>query len=155
MTQMSLEIKGFDKLIGIAERYPSVSEKFINLAINRSLLRVWAAEKQQAPFGVSGILRDNWRVDMGRFTGRLYSLAKYATDVEKGTAPHFVPVDEIAPWAKKKGLNPWAVAKSIAKKGTKANPFFARSINDATAGVNEEFKNAMKSITSQLASGTI
>lgn len=152
---ISLEIKGLDKLIGVAEKYPSVSEKFINLAINRSLLRVWAAEKQSAPFGVSGILRDNWKVEMGRFTGRLYSLAKYALDVEKGTKPHFVSVDEIAPWAKKKGLNPWAVAKSISKKGTKANPFFARAINNATDGVNEEFKNAMKSITAELASGSI
>lgn len=152
---ISLEITGLDKLIGVAEKYPSVSEKYINLAINRSLLRVWAAEKQEAPFGVSGILRDNWKVEMGRFTGRLYSLAKYALDVEQGTKPHFVPVDEIAPWAKKKGLNPWAVAKSIAKKGTKANPFFARAVTNATDGVNTEMQAAMKSITAELASGSI
>lgn len=142
---IKVEIKGLNKLVNFAEQYPAISEKYINLAINRSLLRIWGAEKLEAPFGVSGVLRDNWQVKVGRFEGALVAGAPYAVFVEEGTKPHMPPIEAIEPWAKKKGISPWAVAISISKKGTKANPFLQRSVDEVKGDIQTEFENALNS----------
>lgn len=140
---VSVKINGLNKLQRFAEKFPQIAEKYTNIAINRSLLRVLGAEKQEAPYGVSGQLRDNWKVVLGRFEGALVSLSSYARYVEFGTKPHMPPVEPLIPWAKKKGLNPWAVARSIAKKGTKANPFLQRALDNTKTGVESEFRDAL------------
>ena len=50
----------------------------------------------------------------------------YAIFVEKGTKPHWTSVREgtsLRDWADKKKINPYALQRSIARKGTKAHPF--------------------------------
>lgn len=39
------------------------------------------------------------------------------------------PIDKIRPWAKSKGLNPWAVQTSIYKKGIKPVNFFEETLD--------------------------
>lgn len=51
---------------------------------------------------------------------------KTALWIEKGTRPHFPPPDALIPWCRRHGMEPgaeWAVARAIAKRGTKPNPF--------------------------------
>lgn len=147
---ITLEIKNLDIVRNTLAKYPAVSEKRIGTAIQRSLVRVLGEEKKTAPFGVSGGLRDRWSIKLGRFTGSLVSGVKYGMGVEKGTKPHAVPVSAIAPWAIKKGLNPWAVVNSIKKKGTKANPFFERAVGQASKGVEQEFSDAVRDILGEI-----
>ena len=142
---ISIKIDGLNKLQKIAEQYPAVSESYIGRAITRSLTRILGAEKTEAPFGVSGLVRDNWNITTGRFQGKLESLAPYAIFVHEGTKPHMPPIDAIMPWAKKKGINPWAVAMSIKKKGTKPNPFLQRAVDKTEADVEREFEDAIDS----------
>lgn len=139
---VKLEIKNLDKLITAMEKTPAIAEEYVGKAISRSLIRVLTEEKKAAPFGVSGNLRDNWNINVGRFEGRLTSMSPYAAAVNYGTGPHHVSPTQLAPWAAKKGLNPFAVAKSIAKKGTRANPFFDKAVANAEDGVNKEFETA-------------
>jgi hypothetical protein len=149
--QIVFEIKGLDKLKSIADKYPRVAEKHVNYAIQRSLVRLFGEEKRQAPFGVSGNLRDRWNISLGRFTGKLTSGVLYSIFVEFGTRPHIVSVTkDFMRWANKKGLNPWAVAKSIQKKGTQANPFFQRSILRTRKGMSDEFHTALKNIINEI-----
>jgi len=54
--------------------------------------------------------------------------APYPLFVHEGTRPHFPPIDAIAPWANRHGIPPFALAMSIAQKGTKANPWLERTI---------------------------
>lgn len=150
MANISIEIKGIEKLTKMAERFPVVSEKHINTAINRSLVRIFGQEKQDAPFGVSGSLRDRWTLFVGRFQGYLRSQMPYAVDVHEGTPPHYVSPKALAPWARKKGLNEYAVSKSIARKGTKANPFFKRAVDEVSGDVQKEFDTALDNITKEL-----
>lgn len=146
---MKLEIKGFDKLIKLGNLFPSVAEKHINTAISRSLVRILGKQKQEAPVN-TGNLRDNWTIDVGRFRGVLKSNAKYSSAIEYGTLPRFVSAETLRPWAAKRGLNPWAVSKSIAKKGTKANPFFRRSLNNAESGVEIEIEKAINATLKEI-----
>jgi hypothetical protein len=67
-----------------------------------------------------------------------------------GTAPHYVSPRVLAPWAEKKGLNPFAVSKSIQKKGTKANPFFADTVEYSEKGIDRIFKDALTKITKEI-----
>lgn len=54
--------------------------------------------------------------------------APYPLFVHEGTRPHFPPVSAITPWANRHGIPPWALARSIAEKGTKANPWLERTV---------------------------
>lgn len=147
---VSVKVEGLARLQALAEQYPSVSETHINAAITKALTRIFGAEKSEAPFGVSGLLRDNWRITPGRFTGTLESLTPYAAAVHEGTAPHMPPIDAITPWANKKGINPWAVAMSIKKKGTKANPFLQRAVDESATGIESDFEDALTATLAEL-----
>lgn len=149
---VNVKIVGLNRLTKLAERYPATSEQYINKAISRSLVRILGAEKQEAPFGVSGMLRDNWKVTTGRFEGALVSQTPYAAAVHEGSKPHMPPIQEITAWAKKKGINPWAVAMSIKKKGTKPNPFLKRAVGDVKDDVDKEFEDALNGALNELAS---
>jgi len=155
---IAIEIKGLDKLKKLADDFPAISEKHINRGIARALIRIQDAAKRGAPFGTSGNLRQNWILQMGRFKGSLASGAKangypYGTSVEYGTRPHSINVSSNEPfklWAQRKGLNPYAVANSIKKKGTKANPFFQRAVDEQEEAVDEEFEQIINGIMAEL-----
>jgi hypothetical protein len=149
-----IEIQGLDKLMAIAEKYPNISEKHINKAINRSLIRIQDQAKKNAPSGDTQQLRQNWKITMGRFAGELKSGVKYGKAIEFGLpAGHYMPVKNnqvFKLWAERRGLNPYAVAKSIAKKGTKKQPFFQQSIDEATPVAQREFDKALEAIIKEL-----
>lgn len=148
--KIEIQINGLDQLFKKLNNYPAVSEPHVNKAINRSLVRILGQEKQQAPV-FTGNLRDNWKIDLDRFQGALRSNAPYSMAVHFGSRPHMPPISAITPWALKKGLNPWAVAKSIAKNGTKANPFLQKAVDLERDNVNKEFKEALDNIARDLA----
>jgi hypothetical protein len=77
---------------------------------------------------------------------------KYPLYVYMGTKPHMPPVDAIKDWAESKGINPWALAMSIKKKGTKANKFVDRTFDSTEAAVVEEFITAAQMIADFVAS---
>ncbi len=152
---VSIEIKGLSQLIKTIDKYPAISEKHVNKAINLSLLRIQGQATRNAPFGTSGNLRNNWNIKMGRYEGSLSSGARekgfsYGTAVEYGTRPHFVSANAISLWASRRGLNPYAVAKSIQKKGTKANPFFKKSAESQEGNIEKEFNKALSEILKEL-----
>ena len=47
----------------------------------------------------------------------------YAAAVHEGSRPHWAPIAALRPWAEAKGINPYAVQRSIARKGTKPHPW--------------------------------
>lgn len=147
---VELEIKGLDKVIKIADTYPAVAEKHINRAIKTSINLIAGVVATKAPRGVTGDLRNAWKKEFSRFFGRISSGVEYSMAVEYGTAPHYVSPKQLAPWAQKKGLNPYAVSKSIQKKGTKANPFFQETADYASDGIDRVFAQALVDITKEI-----
>lgn len=153
-----IEVKGLNELIKTAEQYPAISEKHINKAINRSLIRIQNEVKRRAPAGDTQQLRQNWVITMARFEGKLESGAKrngyqYGLAIEDGTVPHYVPVKTNQPfqiWAQRRGLNPYAVSRSIAKKGTKAKPFFQPAIDSQKNKIDDEFGTALENIINEI-----
>lgn len=72
------------------------------------------------------------------------------------TSPFTIPSREAQPggtlyrWAKKKGMNPWAVRASIKKKGVKHNRYMKRASEDSSAGVAKVFEDAINKVTDEL-----
>lgn len=150
-----VKIKNLEKLTELASKFPAASEKHINKAINSSLVRIFGQEKQEAPFGTTGQLRDRWNILLGRFVGKLRSGVAYALAVHEGTKPNPRKIGlyknpDFVRWAVRRGLNPFLVARSIAKKGTKANPFLQRAVDKEEKAVDREFENALKNIVADI-----
>jgi HK97 gp10 family phage protein len=158
MSGFNLEIKGLNELMKTVEKYPNISEKHINKAINRSLIRIQDQAKKNAPSGDTQQLRQNWKIFMGRFAGELSSGAKnkgyqYGLVVEGGRRagkgfPYKDPL--FVAWCKKRGLSPFLVMRSIKRKGIKARPFFQPAIDSQQANVDREFSKAMDNILKEL-----
>jgi hypothetical protein len=70
--------------------------------------------------------------------------------------PFTIPAKEAMPggtlyrWAQKKGMNPWAVRASIAKKGVKFNPYLKRAADDSSDGVKNIFVGVLDKIAATL-----
>lgn len=84
------------------------------------------------------------------FKAEISPHTKYAIYVHQGTSPHWVPIAALAPWARRHGINPYAVQRSIAKKGTKANPFMDRAAVESQDGVFKIFLDAIANITNSV-----
>lgn len=130
-----------------------VVQSYINLALKNSANLVEQREHKEAPEGVTGKLNKSIKqfvTEIAATIGPDHNL-KYPIYVEKGTKPHMPPVSAIQAWADAKGINAWALAKSISKKGTQANPFVERTFKATKDGVVAEFVIATKLISKSLA----
>lgn len=60
--------------------------------------------------------------------------------------PHWPPVAEITPWARRKGLDPYVVARAIARKGTKLVPFMTRGAKQAVPAVRAMVRSLARDV---------
>lgn len=112
------------------------ASRYFREAMEEANMLVEANVEIRTPKGYSGHLAASISSQlisdvMGVVTGITSSTLNYAAAVEKGSRPHFPPIEALTGkkesldlWAQQKGLNPFAVAKGIAKRGTKARNMF-------------------------------
>ncbi len=62
---------------------------------------------------------------------RVGTNAEYAEAVEKGSRPHWPPLEAITPWANSHGIEPKLLQAAIGHRGTKPNPFLEPALKDA------------------------
>jgi len=65
------------------------------------------------------------------------------------TRPHFPPVSALVDWSSAKGLNPYAVAMGIAKRGTPIVPFLKIGYNKSRSARNILLAKVNKDITNE------
>ena len=70
----------------------------------------------------------------------------YAPDVEYGTRPHFPPISALMGWASRHGMNPYLVARKIARYGTKGVFFFRRAAENNISNILTYLKEAATDI---------
>lgn len=85
-------------------------------------------------------LRNSFQTEFRSLFWRLFNPVEYAVYVQEWTRPHSAPFDVIAERARRKGLNAGAVWRSIKKKGTKANPFMTRAIENSDSEIDKIFQ---------------
>ena len=79
-------------------------------------------------------------------TGEVFVGENYGIYVEKGTRPHFPPVEALRAWCALKlgdGALAYAVAKKIGEKGTKSQPFLEPAVDSSIGDIDRIFGNAL------------
>lgn len=108
-------------------------------------------ERVAAPVAVTGQLRGSIRYKFMplSLTAEVGPTVDYAAAIENGTRPHWVSVKPGTPlfrWAKQKGINPFAVQRSIAKKGTKAHPFVMPTFERLAPKIRNDFATGVEAL---------
>lgn len=85
-------------------------------------------------------LRNSFQTEFRQWYWRLFNPTQYAIFVQEWTKPHNAPFDPISWRAKRKWLNAWKIRRSIRTKGTKANPFMTRAIDESEREVDKIFQ---------------
>lgn len=66
---------------------------------------------------------------------QLKPIINYGVFVEEGTKPHWTSVKNLIPWAHRHGMNPYAVQRAIAKRGTKGAHMFQEGLENSGASI--------------------
>ena len=142
----AIYVEGLDELLRKMDRLPAEVQRECFKAMQRASLDIIADAKSNLRVNgsvVTGDLRasgkvekvDDKTLDVGFFSSD--SDKGYARDVEYGRKPgKMPPPDILEAWAYKKfrlshkdaRSMAWALARSIAKKGTKARPYFEPAV---------------------------
>lgn len=110
--------------------YPHAATRRLNGLIEDSAIDTQREMRMAVNVGATGDLRRSigYKTQPASLSATIGPSAVYAEWVEKGTRPHWTsarPGSSLHKWATHKGLNPYAVQRSIARKGTKKHPFIA------------------------------
>lgn len=147
---MKIEIEGLDEIREAFKRSPTIVRKHANVAIQKSVLKLLANARPETPVDQGFLRGAAMVVSFQDLLGILENKAPYASFVHEGTQPHGVSIAAITPWALRHGIPPFLVARSIKRKGTKAKPFFANSIDKSDTDINGFFSAALDGIASDL-----
>lgn len=154
MTEITIEIINLKEIQAVYKKFPKIAGKQIKLAIKSSLLDIEGRAKSFAPVDTGGLGNDTV-VDADERGGSLIFKKNYAVFVHEGRAPGSFPPfkknTSLEKWARRKGIPAFLVARKIAKKGTKANPFLKKAVDARRTMTNNRFRQALFNITKSLA----
>jgi hypothetical protein len=148
----SISIGGIKEISAAFKSSPVLVSKRINEAIKKSIITLLGEARKAETAVDTGYLRSpSMKTEFGNMTGSLKNTSKYSIFVHEGTRPHWPPIQAITPWAKRHGIPPFLVARSIARKGTKAVPFFDIAVQKSQNRIDQYFSLATENITKDLA----
>ena len=141
-THLTITIEGIEPLLA---RLDSGAQAALlggplRTCLTSAALATKAAAMQEAPVDTGTLRRSHaTAVDSGALPrwATVGTNVPYAPYVFFGTRPHPVPAGALTGWAGRRGLNANAVARGIAAKGTAKNPWLARALPAAAAGVRQ------------------
>lgn len=119
---------------------------------------------RQATLGVTRDARKLAPVDVGRLrssilpevrrmnnviTGVVGSNVQYAAAMELGSRPHWPPIKALEVWAKRHGMNPYLVARAIARRGTAPRRYLQGAFEQNKPRIVRLFGDAVSRIVTQ------
>lgn len=117
---------------------PRVLQSEVTTALTAGGLLVESTARSLAP-------RDTGRLQ-GSITSRVSGMqaeigpsVAYGLYVERGTRPHFPPPAALGGWARRHGVSPFALARGIARRGTKAQPFMRPALEQNVGKIVDLF----------------
>lgn len=97
-------------------------------------------------------------INRSRFQGEVIPDFPHALPLEKGSRPHWTsvrPGSSLYQWARHKGISPYAVQRSIARKGTKAHPFVEPTYRMMKPRVESQIVRGMSDFARGMNNGSI
>lgn len=138
-----------------------ITERELADGLNQASGIIWEKVQTTAP-QATGTLQKSIKRDLLPTYARIYPTLKYGLYVHEGTRPHWIPKAELLPggtmyrWFQKKGItdkgHQFAILRSIARKGTKANPWAARALEDNKDKAFAAFERSLDKIVQELIS---
>lgn len=116
----------------------------------KAAFTVEAAGKAKAPID-TGRLRASIGTRLTPTSAIVGTPLLYAPHVEYGTKPHFPPPAALQPWARRHGFpkgmaGAYMVARAIAKRGTRAQPFMRPALAQSMATIRRLYNEMMRDI---------
>lgn len=133
---------------------PDTIKQGTHSMLERAGIQTQGIMRRRVNVGVSGELRKSIRYTFENFlTVSVYPAAKHAAPHEYGTRPHWVSVKRGTPlyqWSRMKGINPYAMQRAIAKRGTRPHPYLKRTLLDVDGEVLDDFNRGMNRIIEKI-----
>lgn len=146
---MAIEIEGLDELQAKFEQSPLIVGEELSHATKMAGAGIIKEETVQAPHD-SGKLQQSIKMEFEPIQVTVWPDVEYAKYVVSGTKPHTPPVGALEAWARRHGMNPYAVQRAIMMKGTKPNNFVKRTRDNIAGFVQDLFKQARAKIIERL-----
>jgi hypothetical protein len=146
----------------LVQRAPAAVLAQLRQLIEAAAIDIQREMIMQAPVGVGGGagLRGSIRYKFSptQLRAQVGPNVPYAAAVEQGSRPRWVSVREGSPlrrWARLKGINPYAVQRSIARKGTRPHPYVKPTYNRMKPIVERDIADGMVKLVRRLDSAGI
>ena len=149
---VNYQIEGLNELIRDIHKAGGDAEPLVTAALTNSVTHGQQEIRQRAPHAF-GTLQRSVLTEVRYPEGEITVQESYGRDVEEGTGPHTPPSDAIERWIKKKGIPSnalWPIIKTIQKKGTRAQPYFAPGWEASQGYISDQFDKVMDKLMSAL-----
>lgn len=164
---MRLEITAADHVMlsDLWERAPEITRSELLVAMTDANLLLQGELMQDLPrgaggaAGLAGSIQREERVQDERVLGLVSTPLPYGEYVELGTRPHMPPIQPLVDWVEAKlgetgdaavGAA-FAIAKTIARRGTRPQPVWASTYRRVEAELRAKFDAAVQRILGRLA----
>jgi hypothetical protein len=134
------------------QRAVAIAEQVFLPAVEEATLLAQREIVSNTPVGATAVLRGSIQqaVDVIRgtpvqFHGTVETAQPYAVAVEEGTRPHWAPIGPLKLWARRVLGDEdaaYAVQAAIARRGTRAQRFFARGVEAAHPRIMQILRRA-------------
>jgi HK97 gp10 family phage protein len=139
---LTFRVLGLDRLQGGLQSAAKATPVEMRAAMTEATLTVESTARSLAPRDtgrLQGSISSRITGSGTALTGEIGPSVRYGLYVERGTRPHWPPVAAVSGWARRHGINPFLVARSIARKGTRAQPFMGPALDRNRARIIEIF----------------
>jgi len=140
-------------MISAFDKAPDIVQPIMQRAIvGGTALLAKHTTVREVPFHTTNLLH-SFRQEINPLMSRWFPTAKYAEAVQFGTKAHFPPYKDAGfqKWANDHGINAFVLARSISRKGTKANPYMERILKASKTEIGDLFEKALAKVTAALA----
>lgn len=148
---ISITIPNLPRLTRNVNAAPATLQTDLHTTLTASGLLVEATGRSLAPR------------DTGRLQGSIHSRpgsglsveigpsVAYGLFVEKGTRAHFPPPGALGGWARRHGMSPFALARGISRRGTKAQPFMVPALEQNVGKITDLFGKLGAKVVARMA----
>jgi len=130
---VNVELQGFPEFGRRLSQYDERQRQEIRQTMTAGLILLEADQRRNVAQDtrrlMSSITHELDARSLTTITGRVGPTVRYGLWVERGRRPGKAPpIEAIAGWARRHGVNPFVVARAIARRGTRAQPFVEPSL---------------------------
>lgn len=154
--QIDLRIEGLERLQAGVAAGPATLATATRTAMTAGSLLIEGTGRTLAPKDtgrLAGSITFAITGSGANLTSKIGPSVAYGLPVEKGRAAgKMPPVAALMGWASRKGIDPYALAKSIARKGIKPKPFMQPAFEGNRVRVVSLFEKIGVAVTQRMAS---